>query len=110
MNWWKTSFTAQKTFADCSLVMLKDATPPNFMEKTFVNCRKTSNFEDVLFLESFPLDGISVYTVYDKNFAKRKFSPISPVDVNGKFFFRQIFSPTVNFDALNFLFAYNQKF
>ena len=32
----------EKTFADCSLVSLpKDATPPNFVEKTFVNSYKT---------------------------------------------------------------------
>ena len=41
------------------------------------------------------------YTIYDENFAKRKFSPISPVDVNGEIFCR-IFSSTVNFGTLNF--------
>ena len=36
-----------------------------------------------------------LYTVYDKNFAKRKFSPISPVDVNGENFFIEYFpNPT----------------
>ena len=34
-------------------------------------------------------------TVYDKNFVKRKFSPISPVDVNGENFFVEYFpNPT----------------
>ena len=33
------------------------------------------------------------YTIYDKNCAKRKFSPISPVDVNGENFFVEHFLP-----------------
>ena len=36
-----------------------------------------------------------LHTVYDKNFVKRKFSPISPVDVNGEIFFVEYFpNPT----------------
>ena len=31
-----------KTFADCSLVLPKDATPLNFEEETFVNRHKTA--------------------------------------------------------------------
>ena len=46
-------------------------------------------------------------TVYGKNFAKRKFSPISPVDVNGEKFFVENFLPLWNFDTLKILFAYN---
>ena len=38
----------------------------------------------------FPGDA-NCSTVYDKNFAKRKFSPISPVDVNGENFFVEYF-------------------
>ena len=33
----------------------KDATPPNFAEKTFVNSHKTAKFTKVFSLESFPL-------------------------------------------------------
>ena len=33
----------------------KDATPPNFMEKTFANSHKTAKFVKVFSLESFPL-------------------------------------------------------
>ena len=63
MNWWKTQVSQhRKLFTDCSLVMPKNATPSNFMEKTFVNCRKTSKFANVLFLENFLQDGISVYS------------------------------------------------
>ena len=36
----------------------KDATPPNFAEKTFTNCHKTAKFAKVFSLESFPLYGI----------------------------------------------------
>ena len=44
---------------DCSLVLLpKDAMPPNFAEKTFVNSYKTSKFVKVFSLESFPLYGL----------------------------------------------------
>ena len=33
----------------------KDATPPNFAEKTFVNSHKTAKFAKVFFLKRFPL-------------------------------------------------------
>ena len=33
----------------------KDATPPNFAEKTFANRHKTTKFAKVFSLESFPL-------------------------------------------------------
>ena len=45
----------ERTLADCSLVSLKDVTPPHFTEKTFVNSRKTSKFAKVFYLESFTL-------------------------------------------------------
>jgi len=48
VSWWK-------TVTDCSLVPPKDATPPNFVEKTFTNSHKTSKFTKFFFLESFPL-------------------------------------------------------
>ena len=35
----------------------KDATPPNFTEKTFTNSHKTAKFAKVFSLESFPLYG-----------------------------------------------------
>ena len=56
MNWWKKIF-ADKTFADCPLVPPKDATPPNFTEKTFTNSHKTVKFAKVFSLESFTLYG-----------------------------------------------------
>ena len=40
--------------------VLKDATPPNFSDKTFANCHKTAKFMKVFSLESFPL--YSTYT------------------------------------------------
>ena len=45
----------EKTFADCSLVPPKDATPPNFTEKTFANSHKASKFAKVFSLEIFTL-------------------------------------------------------
>ena len=48
---------AEKSFVDCSLVLLKDATPPNFAMKTFANSHKTSKFTKVFSLESIPLYG-----------------------------------------------------
>ena len=33
---------AEKTFADCLLMLQTDTTPPNFVEKTFTNSHKTS--------------------------------------------------------------------
>jgi len=46
-------------------------------------------------------------TVYDKNFAKGKFSPISPVDVNGEKFFVKCCLPLWILTRWIFLFAYN---
>ena len=50
----------ENTFADWLLVLPKDATPPNFVEKTFANSHKTSKFAKVFSLESFPLYSIAV--------------------------------------------------
>ena len=47
----------EKSFMDCLLVPLKDATPPNFTMKTFANSHKTSKFVKVFSLESFMLYG-----------------------------------------------------
>jgi len=44
-----------KNFVDWSLVLPKDATPSNFVEKTFVNSNKTLKFTKVFSLESFLL-------------------------------------------------------
>ena len=60
----------EKTFADCSLLPPKDATPPNFAEKTFVNSHKTSKFTKVLSLKSFPLYGTSAMHVWS-NYANQ---------------------------------------
>ena len=62
-NWWKKivaekSFAektfVEKTFVDCSLVLPKDPTLPNFSEKAFANSHKTSKFVKVF---SLPLYG-----------------------------------------------------
>ena len=45
----------EKTFADCSLVPLKDAMPPNFPEKTFANSHKTLKSTKVFSLETSQL-------------------------------------------------------
>ena len=46
-------------FAECSLLPCqRTPTPQNFAEKTFVNSHKTTKFEKVFSLESFPLYGI----------------------------------------------------
>ena len=37
----------EQTFADCSLVPPKDATPPNFMKNTFADSHKTLKFVKV---------------------------------------------------------------
>jgi len=52
--WWETFI--EKTIAVCLLVQPKDATPPNFAEKTL-------NFAKVIFLESFPLYSTSLSCV-----------------------------------------------
>ena len=49
---------AEKTFTDCSLVPLKDAMPPNIVEKTFVNSHKTAKFT------KFSPSKVSRYTVH----------------------------------------------
>ena len=51
----------EKTFADCSLVLQKDATVPNFVEKAFAISHKTLKFAKVFSLESFLLYGIALY-------------------------------------------------
>ena len=66
--WWETfegktklvknTIFAEKTFADCSLAVPKNTTPPNFVEKTFSNSHKIAKFTKVLSLKSFPLYGI----------------------------------------------------
>ena len=45
----------EKIFAECSLVPLKDAMPPNFPEKTFANSHKTLKSMKVFSLESSQL-------------------------------------------------------
>ena len=46
----------EKTFADCSLVLLpKDATAPNFRENFFANSYKTLKSAKVFSLKIFPL-------------------------------------------------------
>ena len=44
---------ANKTFLNCSLVLPKNSTLPNFV-KTFTNSHKTLKFAKVFSLESFP--------------------------------------------------------
>ena len=56
-NWREIRFSQRKTFTDCSVVPPMDATPPNFMKKTFPNSHKTSKFVKVFSLESFLLYG-----------------------------------------------------
>ena len=52
----KNKIFTEKTFTDCSLVSPpKDAMPPDFMEKIFMNNYKTSKFTKVFSLKSFPL-------------------------------------------------------
>ena len=47
----------EKTFIDYWLVLPKDTTPPNFVEKTFTNSHKTLSMKlvKVFSLKSFPL-------------------------------------------------------
>ena len=45
------NFSWRKPFADCSLLLPKDAMPPNFAAKTFMNSHKTLKFVKVFFLE-----------------------------------------------------------
>ena len=61
MNLVENKIFTEKTFTNCSLVPPKDAMPPKFAEETCTNSHKTSKFEQVFFLESFPLysEGIS---------------------------------------------------
>ena len=42
----------EQTFTNCSLVPPKDTTPPNFVDKTFMNSHKTSKFTQVCPLKS----------------------------------------------------------
>ena len=51
----------EKTFADCSLVLQKDATVPNFVEKAFAISHKTLKFAKVFSLKSFLLYGTALY-------------------------------------------------
>jgi len=62
MNWRKYDF-AEKTFADCSLVLPMNATLPNFAKKLFTNSHKTLKFAKVFSLKSFPLYGIRTENV-----------------------------------------------
>ena len=55
-NMEKKVFTEQ-TFTDCSLMPPKNATPPNFVKKTFMDTHKTTKFTKNFSLESFPLYG-----------------------------------------------------
>ena len=40
----KNKIFTEKTFVKCSLIPPNDAMPPNFMEKTFMNSHKISQF------------------------------------------------------------------
>ena len=56
----KNTIFAEKTFVDYLLLprrVPKDATPPNFAKKTFVNSHKITKSGKVFSLESFPLYG-----------------------------------------------------
>ena len=58
---------SEKIFADCSLVLLKDATLPNFAKKTFLNSHITGTlkFTQVFSLESYPLYSTPCYLCYN---------------------------------------------
>ena len=59
MNWRKYDFV-EKTFADCSLVLPMNATPPNFAKKLFTNSHKT-----LINLQKFSPSKVSRYMVYE---------------------------------------------
>ena len=46
-------------FAKTTFAVPKDASPPNFAEKTFAYSHKTVKFVTVFFLKSFPLYSIT---------------------------------------------------
>ena len=50
------------TFAMPTFAMPKDATLPNFTEKTFASIHKTAKFMKAFSLESFPLVHIIIHT------------------------------------------------
>ena len=58
-NWWKIRFLRRKLSWIVTFAAPKDATPPNIMEKTFINSHQTVKFAKVFFLESFLLYSIS---------------------------------------------------
>ena len=68
----KNTIFAEKTFADCSLLQPKVATPPNFAEKTFANSHKIAKFAKVFSLESFPLYGSYQRYLYPHLIMKRE--------------------------------------
>ena len=55
VNWWKIQFLRRKLSQILTRAAPKDATSPNFIEKTFANSHKTLKFAQVFSLESFPL-------------------------------------------------------
>ena len=57
-NWWKIRFCGENFHGLLAFPVPRDATPPNFAEKTFANSLKTAKFAKVFSLESFPLYGI----------------------------------------------------
>ena len=59
----KNTIFAEKTFADCSLAVPKDTTPPNFTEKMFADSHKTVKFAKVFSLESFLLYGVATFMI-----------------------------------------------
>ena len=54
----KYNFCGENLHGLLNFAMPKDATPPNFTEKTFANSHKTTKFAKVFSLESFQLYGI----------------------------------------------------
>ena len=65
----------------------KDATPPNFAEKTFMNNHKTTKFAKVFSLENFPLYGIIHNTHIDSQLFCLQFQQVTfvqcPWSING---------------------------
>ena len=53
-NWWKYDFRAENFGELLTRAMLKDTTPPNFMEKAFANSHKTEIRESFL-PQKFPV-------------------------------------------------------
>ena len=58
MNWLKIQFSQRNVRGLLGFATQKDATPANFMEKTFAYSHKTLKFAKLFSLESFPLYSI----------------------------------------------------